>query len=134
MAVLGWALSGAAAVVAADTGAARDDLAARDLGRVRAVTAPATDFSRPEAYERMAGGAATSLALVNPNAFSHPSANLTFEGRRDFAVGNGLFRKVWVSAPASTRALGRARPALQRARLPALPHQGRPRPPAPRPR
>lgn len=83
-------------------GPARTDLPEADLRRVRAVTAPTKDFSRPEAYERMAGGAATSLALLNANAFSHPSANLTFEGKRDFALGNGLFRKVWVTAPAST--------------------------------
>ena len=97
--------AGAGAAGAADSGgAARADLSAADLRRVRAVTAPPKDFSRPEAYERMAGGAATSLALVNPHAFSHPSANLTFEGKRDFALGNGLFRKLWVTAPASTRA------------------------------
>ena len=101
-AVLGLGVSGSAGSVG--PGTARDDLSPADRNRVRSVTAPPADFSRPEAYERMAGGAATSLALVNPNAFSHPSANLTFEGRRDFAIGNGLFRKVWVAAPASTRA------------------------------
>ena len=96
---------GAGAAGSADSGGAtRTDLSAADLRRVRAVTAPPKDFSRPEGYERMAGGAATSLALVNPHAFSHPSANLTFEGKRDFALGNGLFRKLWVTAPASTRA------------------------------
>lgn len=103
-AVLGFGVSGIGA--AADSGPIRDDLSEADLRRVRTVTAPATDFSRPEPYERMAGGAATSLALVSPNAFSLPSANLGFEGRRDFALGNGLFRKVWVTAPASTRASG----------------------------
>ena len=102
MAVLGSGVSGFA--LAAGSGAVRDDLSEGDRSRVRAVTATETDFSCPEAHERMAGGAATSLALVNPNAFSHPSANLTFEERRDFALGNGLFRKVWVTAPASTRA------------------------------
>ncbi len=96
--------AGADGPAALGGGAARADLPESDLRRVRAVTAPAKDFSRPEAYERMAGGAATSLALLNANAFSHPSANLTFEGKRDFALGNGLFRKVWVTAPASTRA------------------------------
>ena len=103
MVVLG-SVASAVAGSADETAGARDDLSEADLRRVRAVTAPAADFSRPEAYERMAGGAATSLALVNSHAFSHPSANLTFEGRRDFALGNGLFRKVWVTAPASTRA------------------------------
>ena len=82
----------------------RGDLTAADRSRVSAVTSLATEFSRPERYERMTAGAATSLATVNNNAFSHPSANLDFEGKRDFALGNGLFRKVWVAAPASTRA------------------------------
>ena len=94
----------ASAAWPADLNAHRDDLSEGDRRRVRGVTAQVTDFSRPERYERMAGGAATSVASVNANAFSHPSANLTFEGRQDFAVGNGLFRKLWVSAPSSTRA------------------------------
>ena len=98
------ALGFASAALAADPNSHRDDLSEEDRRRVRAVTAQSTGFSRPEPYERMAGGAATSLASVNANAFSHPSANLTFEGRRDFALGNGLFRKVWVSAPSSTQA------------------------------
>ena len=100
--ILGFGVPGSAE--SAGFGTVRDDLSEADLRRVRAVAAPAADFSRPETYERMSGGAATSRALVNANAFSHPSENLTFEGRRDFAIGNGLFRKVWVSAPASTRA------------------------------
>ncbi|GAB4353750.1 MAG: di-heme oxidoredictase family protein [Oricola sp.] len=41
---------------------------------------------------------------VTRDAFSHPSANLTFEQRRDFELGNALFRKLWVSPPSSTRA------------------------------
>ena len=102
VALLATALASSAR--AADPNAHRDDLSEEDRRRVRAVTSQVTDFSRPEPYERMAGGAATSLASVNANAFSHPSANLTFEGRRDFALGNGLFRKLWVSAPSSTRA------------------------------
>ena len=105
--LLGVALLGAALASAAgsdDPMSHRDDLSEEDRRRVRAVTAQVTDFSRPEPYERMAGGAATSLASLNANAFSHPSANLSFEGQRDFALGNALFRKVWVSAPSSTRA------------------------------
>ena len=101
-ALLATALASAAR--AADPNAHRDDLSEEDRRRVRAVTSQVTDFSRPEPYERMAGGAATSVASVNANAFSHPSAKLTFEGQRDFALGNGLFRKLWVSAPSSTRA------------------------------
>ena len=67
------------------------------------VTRPAHDFRAPEAFERNSGGAATSLASANANAFSQPSANMNFERRLDFHVGNGIFRKRWVSSPASTK-------------------------------
>lgn len=30
------------------------------------------------------------------------AGNLTFEQELDFRVGNGMFRRIWVSAPAST--------------------------------
>ena len=76
---------------------------AADALRVAEVTRPAQDFSAPEAFERNAGGAATSLATPNANAFSHPSANMSFERQLEFHVGNGIFRKRWVSAPASTK-------------------------------
>ena len=80
--------------------AARD---AADALRVAEVTRPTQDFSAPEAFERNAGGAATSLATPNASAFSHPSANMSFERKLEFHVGNGIFRKLWVSAPASTK-------------------------------
>ena len=80
--------------------AARD---AADALRVAEVTRPTQNFSAPEAFERNAGGAATSLATPNANAFSHPSANMSFERKLEFHVGNGIFRKLWVSAPASTK-------------------------------
>lgn len=82
----------------------RDDLSAHDLERVRAVTAPTEDFTQPEPFEAMPAGASTSTASVNKDAFSHASANLSFEGERDFKLGNGLFRKLWVSSPSSTQA------------------------------
>jgi len=46
--------------------------------------------------------AATSFKPLNTSAFSHPSANLSFERQLDFKVGDGIFRKLWVSAPSST--------------------------------
>src|SRR5690606_12535865 len=52
----------------------------------------------------MSAGAGTTRKMVNADIFSQPSANLTFEGRQEFQVGNGLFRKDWVSSPASTLA------------------------------
>lgn len=56
-----------------------------------------------EPGEDMPGGAATSNKPgLSRNAFSHPSANIGFEGELDFKIGNAMFRKVWVSAPSST--------------------------------
>ena len=96
-----WGLVAGLAFLCVDPRAAARDAA--DALRVAEVTRPATDFSAPEAFERNAGGAATSLATPNANAFSHPSANMSFERQLDFHVGNGIFRKLWVSAPASTQ-------------------------------
>jgi CxxC motif-containing protein (DUF1111 family) len=69
-----------------------------------AILAPTTDFSAPERFETLSGGSATDRSTSNRNAFSHPSANLSFEQRADFFVGNGLFRRNWVTGPASTQA------------------------------
>ncbi len=82
----------------------RTDLSEKDRARVAAVTAASRDFSKAEAFESMQGGAATSRKLVNRDAFSQFSANLTFKQERDFKLGNALFRKLWVSSPSSTRA------------------------------
>ena len=70
--------------------------------RVLAVTKPAENFSRAEAYELRPGGAATVFKMQNRDAFSHPSANMSFERQLDFRVGNGIFKKIWVSSPSST--------------------------------
>ncbi len=98
------ALSAQADRPAAQTGLTRTDLTQDEAARVAAVTATPVDFSKPEQYETMAGGAGTSLAPVDRNAFSHPSANLPADKRQDFALGKGLFKKLWVSAPSSTQA------------------------------
>ncbi len=82
----------------------RDDLTPKDRKRVSRVVNPATDFSKPEMFEPMSGGAATSTKLINRDAFSHSSANITFEEEQTFKVGNGLFKKMWTSSPSSTQA------------------------------
>ena len=82
----------------------RTDLNAKDQKRVETVTKPTTDFSKPEQFELMSGGAATSRADVNGDAFSHFSANITFEEEATFKLGNALFTKLWVSSPSSTQA------------------------------
>lgn len=63
------------------------------------------DFTRPEPGEAFPGGKATSTKSVdNRNAFSHFSANMPHSGELTFKIGNAMFRKLWVSAPASTKA------------------------------
>ncbi|TIS06770.1 MAG: thiol oxidoreductase, partial [Mesorhizobium sp.] len=69
-----------------------------DQARVLAVTKPTTDFTKPEPFELMQGGAGTSRKDVNRDAFSQPSANITFEEEGTFKLGNALFRKNWVSS------------------------------------
>jgi len=82
----------------------RDDLSATDQARVTAITRPTADFSKPEDFEKMQGGAGTSRKRPNQDAFSQSSANITFEEEGTFKLGNGLFRKNWVSSPSSTQA------------------------------
>ncbi|RYG35304.1 MAG: c-type cytochrome [Burkholderiales bacterium] len=80
----------------------RDDLSPEEKARIADTLAAPTDFSQAQPFEINSGGATTSTASLNANAFSHPSKNLTLEGREQFFVGNGLFRKLWVSPPSST--------------------------------
>ncbi|MEL0437030.1 di-heme oxidoreductase family protein [Phycobacter sedimenti] len=72
--------------------------------RIGQITAPATAFSTPEPYEALPAGAATVRALRDDEAFSQHSANLSFEQELEFKLGNGLFKKIWVFSPSSTRA------------------------------
>ncbi|NYT85234.1 di-heme oxidoredictase family protein [Pollutimonas harenae] len=101
---IGLLLLGLALEASAGSVTQRADLNPQDLERVAAITQPTSDFSQPEAFEIMQGGAGTVKKRINPDIFSHPAANLTFEARQEFMVGNGLFRKDWVSSPASTQA------------------------------
>lgn len=82
----------------------RTDLSSNDLARVERVASPIGDFSKPEAFERMQGGAGTSKKRVNRDSLSHFSSNITFEEEQTFKLGNALFRKLWVSSPSSTQA------------------------------
>ncbi|GAB4227400.1 MAG: di-heme oxidoredictase family protein [Methyloligellaceae bacterium] len=61
-----------------------------------------SEAARLELGEALPGGAATALqAAADAKAFSHVSANIAFEGRIDFRIGNAFFRKKWLAAPAS---------------------------------
>ena len=76
----------------------------KEQARIGAVLAPHTNFQAPQTFEDMSAGAATVRARSNADAFSQPSGNMPFEDELDFKVGNGLFRKLWVSSPSSTQA------------------------------
>ena len=78
-------------------------LAAPDAAERAAILAPASKFEVAERWERLSGGSATNRRRFDRDAFSQPSANMSFEARAEFAIGNGLFRRPWVSSPSSTR-------------------------------
>ena len=75
-----------------------------ETARIKAILAPPGDFTAPEKFEGKPGGAATTRALATADAFSQSSENMPFAREMDFKLGNGLFRKTWVAAPASTKA------------------------------
>ncbi|MFC3613807.1 di-heme oxidoredictase family protein [Lutimaribacter marinistellae] len=77
---------------------------AEERERVSAVTSMPQDFSEPWAFEENSAGAQTVRLRQTADAFSQPAANLSFEQELDFRVGNGMFKRIWVSAPASTLA------------------------------
>ena len=68
-----------------------------------AILAPASRFETAERWEHLPGGSTTNRRRFDRDAFSQPSANVSFEARAEFAIGNALFRRLWVSAPSSTR-------------------------------
>ena len=75
-----------------------------EMARIAAVTALTEFFAAPQKFEEMSAGAATVRVTPDANAFSQSSGNLAFEDELDFKVGNGIFRKLWVSSPSSTLA------------------------------
>ncbi|WP_187430782.1 hypothetical protein ROLI_020150 [Roseobacter fucihabitans] len=75
-----------------------------EQARIAAIIAPTDDFTTSERFEANQGGAATVRARKTADAFSQPSGNISFEKELDFKVGNGLFKKLWVSSPSSTLA------------------------------
>lgn len=77
---------------------------AEESARITAVTSLPLDLSKTAPFEALPGGAATVRDRTTPDAFSDPSGNISFDRELDFRVGNGLFRKLWVSAPSSTLA------------------------------
>ena len=81
----------------------REDLTKQEREKVLQAVLPTNNFNKPERSESLTGGAGT-ISRFGPNAFSNHLTNLSFEDRQNFLIGNGLFRKLWVSSPSSTNA------------------------------
>ncbi len=94
-----FAMTMTVAVLAIEHAHADNDGPRRAMARM---LAPTGDFSRAETYETNQGGGATIRKPLNTSVFSHPSGNMSFERQLDFKVGDGIFRKLWVSSPGST--------------------------------
>ncbi|WP_371808980.1 di-heme oxidoredictase family protein [Ruegeria sp. HKCCD7255] len=77
---------------------------AAEQARIKSATATPKEYGAPQPFEALPAGAATVRLRADADAFSQPSANLSFEQELDFKVGNGLFKKIWVSSPSSTLA------------------------------
>lgn len=75
-----------------------------ETARIAAAIAPTSDFTTPEPFESLPAGAATTRRGATADAFSQPSANMPFDRQMEFQLGNALFTKAWVAAPASTKA------------------------------
>lgn len=106
-AVLAGASAGAEGIGQAATDLHLPVLPLSEAEAVRAAAAlkPPADFTRPEPFEALSGGAATLSGAVSAvDAFSRPSANMQAPRTLDFELGKALFDKLWVAAPASTRA------------------------------
>lgn len=74
-----------------------------ETARIAAALAPPAGFDAPEPFESLSAGAATVRARRTADAFSQLSGNMPFDHEMDFKLGNALFRKAWVAAPASTK-------------------------------
>ncbi|WP_281968809.1 di-heme oxidoredictase family protein [Roseovarius nanhaiticus] len=75
-----------------------------EAARIKDILRDPQDFTMPERFEDLPAGAATVRVRETADAFSDPSNNIGFDGELRFKVGNGLFRKLWVSSPSSTLA------------------------------
>ena len=99
---------------------------ADETARIGAVVAPTTDFTQPERFEGLPAGAATVRARTTRDAFSAPSANMSFEGEPGFQGRQRTVPQALGVGTCLDAGLGRAGTALQRAILSALSPEGRP--------
>lgn len=103
-AVLAVLLTGGAALAEGPVADPHVMLPRSEAEAARVASAVAPDPSgRVQPFEDRPGGAATVAARTGADAFSQPVPGLSPEEVMDFRLGNALFRKLWIAAPASTR-------------------------------
>ncbi len=108
----------------------RDDLTAKDLARVLKITQPVQDFGKAERFEKLSAGRASASAEPAQASYSHPNLPLSVEDRQTFQLGFSIFKKLWVSSPASTKASDGLGPLYNaRSCLRCHPRNGRGHPP-----
>lgn len=74
------------------------------LASIMLATSMTSAHAQETANPALPGGATTWLKPDGRNAFTHYSANMTFEKRLDFKLGEALFQRLWVTAPTRTKA------------------------------
>ena len=91
-----------ATIPAAAGNAIRDDLDPKQQAVVEKVLTLPKTFSQAESFEAMTGGATTRRETnLGRQAYSRFLSNLNSADEQLAALGNALFRKSWVAAPAS---------------------------------
>lgn len=90
---------GAGGPLSGTAGAADEELEEAPSAKILELAATAT---LEPGEESPGGGATTRRSRVNRDAFSQPSQGISFENEGRFRIGNSIFRKFWVTPPAST--------------------------------
>ena len=75
---------------------------------------PGSGPGAPQIPEAALLGGDTTVFDDGDEALVHPLRNLSADYRGPFQIGDGVFNRNWVSAPATPRRARRARPHLQR--------------------
>ncbi len=97
-----WGFSALAGALVVASGAVHGQVTRPPTSATKVVAAEPHVVLEPG--EESPGGEATSTRRTDStDAFSHFSPNMGLARELDFKIGNAVFRKLWVSAPASTK-------------------------------
>jgi CxxC motif-containing protein (DUF1111 family) len=126
------AFSNLSVVAPVSASSGRDDLSDADLAKVEAILKEPASFDKSEPFEALSAGKATGRAEPAAKAYSQANKPLSREDRQWFQLGFSIFKKLWVSSPASTKASDGLGPLFNaRSCLRCHPANGRGHPPEP---